>query len=66
MLEFLRKTGDDGTGKIVQWLARKYLQWLWAQAHSEYMKTARRKLRGVRAFREAIGREYRAQASAQA
>eukprot|EP00973_Karenia_brevis_P046357 6428232-Karenia_brevis.AAC.1 len=30
------------------------------------MKTARQKLRGVRAFREAIGREYRAQAAAQA
>eukprot|EP00973_Karenia_brevis_P056241 7821311-Karenia_brevis.AAC.1 len=60
LLEFLRKSGDDGQGSIVQWLTRKHKQHVWSTAYAAYLLGQRRRHWAQTTFRLNIGKGLRA------
>eukprot|EP00973_Karenia_brevis_P087772 12174809-Karenia_brevis.AAC.1 len=55
LLEFLRKTGDDGSGAIVQWLARKHKQYVWSTAYAAYVQQDGRRRWAQSTFQRKVG-----------
>eukprot|EP00973_Karenia_brevis_P007503 1015581-Karenia_brevis.AAC.1 len=60
LLEFLRKSGDDGKGSIVQWLTRKHKQYVWSTAYAAYLQGERQRHWAQTTFRLNVGKGLRA------